>query len=116
MQLRDRIEAFLEARGKTLADLAEYLDISVEDLKTDLSAKSLQLRTLEEISKLLKIPLYDLFLFPPINKEKEIPYYTERLSKEKTPSYKSKELEVEIEFLEKLLTKKKKDLNSIKKR
>ena len=47
-------------------------------------------------------------------KEKEIPYYTERLSKDKTPKYKSKELEVEIEFLEKLLIKKKKDLNSIK--
>jgi len=116
MQLRDRIEAFLEARGKTLADLAEYLELSVEDLKTDLSAKSLQLRTLEEISKLLKIPLYDLFLFPPINKKNEVPYYTERLSKDKTPKYQSKELEVEIEFLEKLLTKKKKDLNSIKKR
>ena len=116
MQLRERIEAFLEARGKSLADLADYLDISVEDLKTDLSAKSLQLRTLEEISKLLKIPLYDLFLFPPIKKGNEIPYYTERLSKDNTQKYKSKELEIEIEFMEKLLTKKKKDLKSIKKR
>jgi len=85
MSLKKRIETFLEARDKSLDDLAEYLELTLDELERALSSKSLEVRTLENISKALRIPLYSFFPSPPLShSKKEIAFYTSRLPKDES--------------------------------
>ena len=76
MDLKEKILQVLEMRNFTYADLASYLNISESDLDFALEHNTLEIRTLELISKELRIPLYSFFRenFEGYNYEKE-PYY-----------------------------------------
>jgi hypothetical protein len=76
MNLKEKILQVLEMKKFTYADLASYLNISEHDLDYALENNALEIRTLELISKELRIPLYSFFRenFNGFDFEKE-PYY-----------------------------------------
>ena len=76
MNLKSKILQVLEMKKFTYTDLASYLNISEPDLDYALENNTLEIRTLELISKELRIPLYSFFRenFEGFDFEKE-PYY-----------------------------------------
>jgi len=59
--LREKIEEILLKENYTFGQLADYLNLSEEQLEDGLANKTLELRYLEDISKNLKVPLYSFF-------------------------------------------------------
>jgi transcriptional regulator with XRE-family HTH domain len=76
MNLKEKILQVLTVKKFTYADLASYLNISESELDFALENNTLEIRTLELISKELRIPLYSFFRenFDGFDYEKE-PYY-----------------------------------------
>jgi transcriptional regulator with XRE-family HTH domain len=76
MNLKEKILQVLIIKKFTYADLASYLNISESELDYALENNTLEIRTLELISKELRIPLYSFFRenFEGFDFEKE-PYY-----------------------------------------
>ena len=61
MNLKEKILRVLEAKNYNFADLAKYLNVSEKELDNSVSNNSIEIRTLELISKELRIPLYSFF-------------------------------------------------------
>ena len=116
MSLIKRIEKFLASRDQTLEDLADYLDMDLDELTRGISDSSVEVRTLENISKALRIPLYSFFPgFIDHAKKHEIPYYDRRLPNEADLTVQS-EIEIvkdEIRFLTKYLKNRQKQLEDL---
>ncbi len=76
MNLKEKILQVLKQKKFTYADLASYLTISEGELDYALENNTLEIRTLELISKELRIPLYSFFRenFEGFDFDKE-PYY-----------------------------------------
>lgn len=108
--LRNKIEELLLKEHYTFSQLAEYLNLSEEELADGLEHKTLELRYLEEISKNLKVPLYSFFRAAgttAITGEK--PFYTNRLwddDHDKSPQ----KLNEEIDLLKKAIARKEAEL------
>lgn len=64
MNLKNKIIQLLGEKNFTYAQLAEHLHLSEEQLDHALETKTLEVRTLELISKELRIPLYSFFRDP----------------------------------------------------
>ena len=64
MNLKNKIIALLEQNKYTYKELAEHLRITEAELDHALETKTLEVRTLELISKELRIPLYSFFRDP----------------------------------------------------
>ncbi len=62
--LKERIVAVLNARNLSYKQLVEYLGITEETLDHALEQNTIEIRTLELISKELRIPLYSFFRNP----------------------------------------------------
>ena len=116
MSLIKRIEKFLDSRDQTLEDLANYLEVDMAELERGISDSSVEVRTLENISKALRIPLYSFFPgFIDHVKKHEIPYYDRRLPNEDDLTIQS-EIEIvedEIRFLTKYLKNRQKQLKDL---
>ena len=56
--LKERIIAVLAARNLTYKQLTDYLGVSEQQLDHALEQNTIEIRTLEQISKDLRIPLY----------------------------------------------------------
>lgn len=102
MNLKEKILQVLEMKKFTYAELASYLNISESELDYALENNTLEIRTLELISKELRIPLYSFFRenFEGFDFEKE-PYYNVNIwSKEEAKfTLELKALRQEIEEL-----------------
>lgn len=102
MNLKAKILEVLKMKNYTYADLASYLNVSEQDLDFALENNTLEIRTLELISKELRIPLYSFFRenFDGFNFEQE-PYYNVNIwSKEEAKfTLELKALKQEIELL-----------------
>jgi transcriptional regulator with XRE-family HTH domain len=102
MNLKAKILQVLEMKKFTYADLASYLNISEHDLDFALENNTLEIRTLELISKELRIPLYSFFRenFDGYDFEKE-PYYNVNIWSKEEAKYtlELKALRQEIETL-----------------
>ena len=61
MDLKNQIIQLLQKEQYTFAQLADYLQMTEEDLDHELSSKTLELRNLEAIAKALRVPLYSFF-------------------------------------------------------
>jgi transcriptional regulator with XRE-family HTH domain len=61
MNLKEKILQVLTIKNLTFADLASYLTLSEAELDIVLKNNTIDIRTLEHISKELNIPLYSLF-------------------------------------------------------
>ncbi|HTF03066.1 MAG TPA: hypothetical protein VK826_03540 [Bacteroidia bacterium] len=62
--LKERIVAVLAARKLTYKQLTEYLGVTEQHLDHALEQNTIEIRTLEQISKELRIPLYSFFRHP----------------------------------------------------
>ncbi len=102
MNLKEKILQVLLMKKFTYAELASYLNISESELDYALENNTLEIRTLELISKELRIPLYSFFRenFEGFDFEKE-PYYNVNIwSKEEAKfTLELKALRQEIEEL-----------------
>src|ERR1044072_8767281 len=67
--LKERIVVVLAARNLTYKQLTEYLGVSEQQLDHALEQNTIEIRTLEQISKELRIPLYSFFRHP----DEEVP-------------------------------------------
>lgn len=76
MQLKEKLLQVLELKNYSYADLAAHLSVTEEELDTAIENNTIEIRTLELISKELRIPLYSFFRenFEGFDFEKE-PYY-----------------------------------------
>ena len=64
MNLKGKIVELLEKQNYSYKDLAEHVNLTEEQLDHALETKTLEVRTLELISKELRIPLYSFFRDP----------------------------------------------------
>lgn len=80
MNLKEKILQVLEKKNYTYAELAAYLSISETELDYAIENNTIEIRTLELISKELRIPLYSFFRenFEGFDFEKES-YYNENI-------------------------------------
>lgn len=102
VNLKSKILQVLEMKKFTYSDMASYLNISEADLDYALENNTLEIRTLELISKELRIPLYSFFreTFEGFDFEKE-PYYNVNIWSKEESKYtlELKALRQEIEQL-----------------
>ncbi|MGZ3904381.1 MAG: hypothetical protein ACXVC6_11840 [Bacteroidia bacterium] len=64
MNLKGKIVELLQKQNYSYKDLAEHVNLTEEQLDHALETKTLEVRTLELISKELRIPLYSFFRDP----------------------------------------------------
>ncbi len=63
-QLIERIQEVLASRNARFKDLADHLGIDEQSLREAFEKNTIEIRTMEKISKELKIPLYRFFRDP----------------------------------------------------
>ncbi len=115
MDLKEKILEILEKEKYSFKELAEYVNMSEADLNTAIETKKLELRTLELISKGLKIPLYSFFRGKqPYGNPNEEPYYVNKLWEEDDGPQDEKDIQGEIKLLQDLLKQKQELLNKLK--
>lgn len=80
MNLKEKLLQVLEKKNYTYAELATYLSMSEPELDFAIENNTIEIRTLELISKELRIPLYSFFRenFDGFDFEKES-YYNENI-------------------------------------
>jgi transcriptional regulator with XRE-family HTH domain len=110
MSLKQQITGVLIAQGHTYEQLAEYIGLSEADLDFALENKSIDIRTLELISKALHISLYSFFRDNQV-KKMETPYYHLDLWSQKDNPFKAEinDLRKQLESL-KIQLKEKDDI------
>jgi len=109
MDVKSKVAELLEKEHHSFSELAEYLNLTEDELTTALNNKTLELRYLEAISKALRVPLYSFFEAgqrPSFTK----PYYINRIPNENEPQKTIAQLEDDIYFLRKLLAQKEEEL------
>ncbi|HRG00504.1 MAG TPA: hypothetical protein PKZ75_05280 [Bacteroidia bacterium] len=108
--LRRKIEDILVKENYTFTQLADYLNLSEQQLEEGLANKTLELRYLEDISKNLKVPLYSFFRDNNIKiNYNEKPYFTNKLWNDGEESSPQKLME-EIELLKQAISFKEAEL------
>jgi transcriptional regulator with XRE-family HTH domain len=108
--LREKIEEILVKENYTFSQLADYLNLSEEQLEYGLKSKTLELRYLEDISKNLKVPLYSFFR--DANQKidySEKPFFVNKLWNDGEDVSPQKLME-EIELLKQAITQKENEL------
>ncbi|CAN5392360.1 hypothetical protein BH09BAC5_BH09BAC5_24740 [soil metagenome] len=74
--LKERIIAVLNARNLTYGQLVDYIGVTEKALDEALEQNTIEIRTLELISKELRIPLYSFFRNPNAEQgTEEHPFY-----------------------------------------
>ena len=108
--LRRKIEDILVKENYTFSQLADYLNLSEQQLEDGLANKTLELRYLEDISKNLKVPLYSFFRDNNIKVNySEKPYFTNKLWNDNEEVSPQKLME-EIELLKQAIAYKEAEL------
>ena len=109
--LRSKIEAILIKENYTFNQLADYLNLSEEQLEHGLANKTLELRYLEDISKNLKVPLYSFFRENNFEiNYNEKPYFTNKLWNDGDNNVSPQKLIEEIELLKQAISHKEAEL------
>lgn len=98
LNLKSKVISLLETKSHSYKDLADHLNLTEEQLDLALETRTLEVRTLELISKELRIPLYSFFRDPEhmaleMTKIQE-PYYNVNIWSDQEMKYKN-----EISFL-----------------
>lgn len=114
MDIKSKVIEILAREDHTFSELAEYLRMSEERLTEGLMNKTLELRELEAISKVLKVPLYSFFRadgsgFNPNEK----PVYINRLWTGDDERKTARELEIEINVLKQIIQLKEAQLKKL---
>ena len=114
MNLKNKIVKLLNENKYTYSQLAEHLKLSEAELDHALETKTLEVRTLELISKELRIPLYSFFR-DPVEMEKILlpdqeKYYDVNIWSDQEVRYKSEITRLKDEMLKLSAEVKNKDL------
>lgn len=108
--LREKIEEILKKENYTFAQLADYLNLTEDQLHKGLEDKTLELRHLEDISKNLKVPLYSFFRDHDLKIDySEKPHFINKLWNNNEESSAQK-LQEEIELLKQAISSKEAEL------
>jgi transcriptional regulator with XRE-family HTH domain len=113
MNLKNKIVTLLEQNNYTYQQLAEHLHITETELDHALETKTLEVRTLELISKELRIPLYSFFRdteTKPVNGGDELKYYDVNIWSNQEIKYKSEITKLKEELQKLSIEGKNKDL------
>jgi transcriptional regulator with XRE-family HTH domain len=115
MDIKAQLTEILEKENYTFAQLADYLNMSEDDLSNALNNKTLELRNLELISKALRVPLYSFFRSEDsqINYEGK-PYYINKLWTGDDSVKDKARLNEEIHLLKEIITLKEDQIKKIK--
>jgi transcriptional regulator with XRE-family HTH domain len=111
MDIKSKIEELLHREDYTFSQLAEYLQMTESQLAAALGDRSVELRSLEAISKALRVPLYSFFR----GEDGRIdfsykPYYVNRLWTGDDEKKSRSQLEQEIDLLKQLIQMKEQQL------
>lgn len=110
--LKQQIQDILAKENYTFKQLADYLNISEDELESGLVNKTLELRHLEEISKNLRVPLYSFFREHDFKIHyNEKPVYTNKLWNNDADKQSDDKLLEEIAMLQKAIEQKQALLN-----
>ena len=108
--LRSKIEEILIKENYSFKQLADYFNLSEQQLEDGLTNKTLELRYLEDISKNLKVPLYSFFRDHNVKfNYDEKPFFTNKLWKD-TEETNAEKLIEEIEVLKKAIAQRQTEL------
>ncbi|MHB8259932.1 MAG: ArsR family transcriptional regulator [Bacteroidia bacterium] len=114
MNLKHKIVNLLSEKKYTYQELAEHLNISEAELDHALETKTLEVRTLELISKELRIPLYSFFRDPEEMEKYLAPgkerYYDVNIWSDQEVKYKSEITKLKDDLLKLTAEVKNKDL------
>lgn len=114
MDLKEKVLEILDKEKYSFKELAEYVGMTEDALSTALETKKLELRTLELISKGLKIPLYSFFRSnQPYFNANEKPYYINKLYDDDEHKDET-DLTTEIALLKQMLEQKQSQLDKRK--
>ncbi len=115
MEIKDQLVEILKKENYTFSQLAEYLSMSEDDLTEALNNKTLELRSLELISKALRVPLYSFFRSPDsaINYNEQ-PYYINKLWTGDDTVKNPAQLSSEISLLKEIIVLKEEQIKKIK--
>ena len=115
MDIKTQLIEILKKENYTFPQLAEYLNMSEDDLTDALNNKTLELRNLELISKALRVPLYSFFRSEesPLNFN-EKPYYINKLWTGDDTIKNAGQLNEEIGLLKQIITLKEDQIRKIK--
>ena len=109
-ELLDKINEVLKSMNYSFEDLAMHLGMNSQELKKSIEDRKLELKTLEFISKELRIPLYSFFRsedFPNANIVEEDTFYKNKINQMIV-----EQLEVENAMMRKEIDQLKKQLES----
>lgn len=115
MDIKSQLVEILKKEKYTFTQLAEYLNMSENNLTDALNNKTLELRNLELISKALRVPLYSFFRSPDNNiHHNEKPYYINKLWTGDDTVKNESQLNSEIGLLKEIITLKEEQIKKIK--
>lgn len=116
-----RILSYLERKGISIDYISEKIEVTPNEFKNKLEKNALEIKTLEKISKELRIPLYSFFTNSRIDgnstkKNVEIPYYIERLEPNEKSEFNNliSGLVEEIETLKRIIEDKDNEIEILK--
>jgi transcriptional regulator with XRE-family HTH domain len=116
-----RILNYLERKGISIDYISEKIEVTPNEFKNKLEKNALEIKTLEKISKELRIPLYSFFTNSRIDgnstkKNVEIPYYIERLEPNEKSEFNNliSGLVEEIETLKRIIEDKDNEIEILK--
>ena len=114
MDIKSQLIDILKKEDYTFDQLAEYLQISEDQLTSALNDKTLVLRDLEIISKLLRVPLYSFFRMDSSHFNfNEKPFYINRLWTGDDAAKSKAQLNVEINLLKQIISLKEEQLKKL---
>ena len=115
MDVKSQLVEILNKENYTFTQLSEYLNMTEDDLTSALNNKTLELRSLELISKALRVPLYSFFRNPDneINYN-EKPYYINKLWTGDDSIKNELQLQNEIGLLREIIILKEEQIKKIK--
>ena len=113
MDIKSQLIDILQKENHTFQQLCEYVSLTEEELTLSLSNKTLELRTLELISKALCVPLYSFFSENKKINHSEKPYYINRLLTKNDIEKNDTVLNEEIELLQKVIILKQEQLKRL---
>ncbi len=112
MSMKDKVVEILQRENYTFAQLADYLHMTPDGLTHELNNKTLEIRNLEAISKILKVPLYSFFRIPGQQAfdHQQKPYYVNQLWTGEDDSKTRNQLIEEINLLKQIIALKENQL------
>lgn len=114
MDIKSQLIEILKKEDYTFSQLAEYLNMPEDKLTSDINNKTLELRNLEAISKVLRVPLYSFFRTDSSKFDfSEKPYYINRLWTGDDTAKSIMQLNIEVNLLKQIISLKEEQLKKL---